>query len=121
MTATAQPGLVEHSLEGIESIKLDVNQLDLRIETDPAVGGVIRLEGAVGEHAPELRSEGRQLVLHQRGRHRPPTDAPVVLCVPRDYCPPIDGEVNSSQLLLKDIYASVNVSSGTGALRIEGG
>ena len=122
MTATAQPGLVEHSLEGIESIRLDVDQLDLRIESEPALPGIVRLEGAVGEHAPELRSEGGHLVLHQRGRHRPPTEkTSVVLCVPRDHCPPIDGEVNTGQLLLKDINASVNVKSGTGAVRIEGG
>ena len=121
MTATEQASVVEQSLARVGAIELDVERLDLSIESDLALQDQVRLEGAAGEGAPTLRQQGNVLVVHQRGSHRLADGTPVVLRVPAERCPPIRGELQHGRLSVKNVFVGVDVKSGTGVLRVEGG
>jgi hypothetical protein len=112
---------VRQSLDGVEAITLDCERLDLVIEGDTNLSGVVRLGGASGEHAPELRVDGANLVLFQRGHHKPNAGAPLVLRVPREGCPSIQAKVQAGRLDLRQVQAAVSLNKGAGGVEVTGG
>ena len=108
------------SLEGIERVRLDCDDLDLSIEGDPALTGVAQLVMVGAEKPPILRREGFDLVVYQRGRYRPGDRDPAVLRLP-GACPPISGTHTKGSVWFQRVTTSITLKKESGDVQVEGG
>lgn len=109
------------SLEGIERIRIDCNDVDLAIEADPSLTGAVHLVvNGSGNTAPSLIREGDELILYQRGRFRDDSRPPTLL-VPEVACPPISGSHEKGELHIEQVVASIALKHGAGEIRVAEG
>lgn len=121
---TPEPdGLPLHpgSLEGIDRIRIDCNEMDLTIEGDPSLAGAVHLVvTGSGNTAPSIIRDGNELILYQRGRFRDGGRPPTLL-VPEHGCPPISGVHEKGSLNIEQVFSSVAFKHGSGDVRVAEG
>lgn len=120
MAEERDSGLPFHpgALDGIERIRIDCDDLDLTVETDPSLANVIHLTVGSGTHAPSMMRDAGEIVIHQRGRYRGGT---ATLLLPDTGCPPISGTHEKGDLHLERVNAPVTLKHASGDVRVAGG
>jgi hypothetical protein len=108
------------SLEGIERVRLDCDDLDLSLEVDPTLSGSVQLVTVSAEKPPILRREGFDLVISQRGRYRPGDRDPAVLRLPHG-CPPVSGNHGKGSIWFQNVTAAIMLKKESGDVQVEGG
>lgn len=109
------------SLEGITRLRIDCNDVDLAIESDPALVDAVHLVvTGSGNTSPSLIREGEELILYQRGRFRS-DGRPPTLFVPEGGCPPISGSHEKGDVHFEQVYATIDFKHGQGQVRIAEG
>ncbi|HYI15633.1 MAG TPA: DUF4097 family beta strand repeat-containing protein, partial [Thermomicrobiales bacterium] len=109
------------SLEGIDRLRIDCNEVDLAIEADPSLVGAVHLVVTGSSNAaPSLIREGNELILYQRGRFRDGGRPPTLL-VPEHGCPPISGAHEKGELHIDQVSASITIKHGAGEIRVADG
>lgn len=114
-------GMSDHpgSLEGITRIRVDCDDVDLGLEGDTTLHGIVHLDTQGGSSAPSLVREGSELILLQRGRHR--SGRTSTLRLPVESSPPISGRHEKGDLYIGDVYAEIELSHQSGDVRVNGG
>jgi DUF4097 and DUF4098 domain-containing protein YvlB len=106
------------ALEGVRVIRIETNDMPLRIQGDATLSGRVHLDADAGSQAPTLTREADELVLYQQGRYR---GSPAVLRVPLQGCPPIEGSHDKGDVTLDQVVAPISLSHGAGDVRTIGG
>ena len=117
----AEDGSPDHpgSLDGITTIRIDCDDVDLNLEGEPSLTGVVHLETQGGSSAPSLVREGSELILFQRGRHR--GGRTTTLRLPAGGVPSITGRHDKGDLYIGDVVAEVQLAHQSGDVRVNGG
>lgn len=108
------------SLEGIERVRLDCEDVDLSIESDASLSGSAQLITSSTERQPILRREGFDLVVQQRGHHRPAQRGAVQLRLPVAG-PPLSGSHAKGDLWMLRLNGPIAIKKGNGDVQVEGG
>lgn len=104
----------EESLEGVSEVRVECDNTDFVVESDPSLSGVLQLIAEPAENAPVLSRNGSAVLIEQSNRYR--GSAAPVLRVPDTALPGLTVAIGMGDVVLEQVQADIDFKLGQGDL-----